>query len=356
MNRLEGAPLIPRSADNLNLEFPFSDLRSFVTPNDQFYVRSHFAVPKIETATYRLRVEGAVERPFEIGYQEFRAMPARTLTATLECAGNGRAFLKPKAKGVPWELGAVSNAEWTGVPLAALLVRAGLRDNAVEVVLEGTDEGEIGTDPKPSGKIHFARSLPTAKARGPDVVLAYRMNGADLPPAHGFPVRAIVAGWYGMASVKWLKRIIVTDRPFQGFFQTMDYSIFNRQNGLSTVVPITEMEVKALIARPVKDQIVSPDSGVRVTGAAWAGGSGVARVDVSADGGMNWAQAKLLDKPVPHAWRLWEYEWRSPSQPGRHVLMARATDQRGRVQPMEREPNRRNYMVSHVVPVEIQVR
>src|SRR5262249_33154198 len=153
--------------------------------------------------------------------------PSRSQVALLECSGNGRVFLVPRVDGVPWELGAVSNAEWTGVPLAAVLERAGLKSDALEVVCEGADAGQIGgnlEEAKSPGTIHYARGLSLEKARKPEVLLAYKMNGADLPAAHGFPVRLLVPGWYGMASVKWLNRIIVTDRPFQGYFQTMAYS------------------------------------------------------------------------------------------------------------------------------------
>src|SRR5262249_47338131 len=157
-----------------------------------------------------------VDRHLELDRDELMKMPSRRRVALLECSGNGRVFLVPRAEGVPWELGAVNNAEWTGVPLAAVLDRAGLKSDAVDVVCEGADAGELrGTrdESKSPGKIHYARGLPLDKARKPEVLLAYKMNGAALPAAHGFPVRLLVPGWYGMASVKWLRRIVVTDRP-----------------------------------------------------------------------------------------------------------------------------------------------
>jgi DMSO/TMAO reductase YedYZ molybdopterin-dependent catalytic subunit len=196
------AGLIVRQKDPDNLEFPFASLRSFITPNDLFYVRNHFAAPSIDSNTWRLRIVGAVARPLELTYDQLQAIPAVTEAFTLECAGNGRAFLSPKTKGVQWEMGAVSTATWTGVPLAALLERAGVGPGAVEVILEGADRGEPASELKPPGKLSFARSLPLAKAQRPEVMLAYRMNGAALPAAHGFPLRAVVGGWYGMASVK----------------------------------------------------------------------------------------------------------------------------------------------------------
>ena len=347
--------LIVREKDPDNLEFPFAKLDGFLTPNELFYVRNHFAAPKLEAMTWKLKVVGAVDKPLELTYDQVLALPSRTAPVTLECTGNGRAFLTPKANGVPWELGAVSTAEWTGVTLAAVLEKAGPKKNAVDVVIEGADEGEPKNDPKPPGKIHFARGLPLAKALKPEVLLAYKMNGAVLPAAHGFPLRAVVGGWYGMASIKWVQRIVVTDRPFHGYDQTADYTIWERREGLPTLVPIAEVDVKASIARPAAGEAVPADKEYRVHGAAWAGESEVAKVEVSTDGGKAWEEAKLLGKPVPVAWRLWEYPWKAPKA-GKRVLMARATDQRGRVQAAERDPDRRSYMISHVQPVEVEVK
>ena len=221
------AKLIPRQTNPNNLEFPFATLNKAITPNELFYVRNHFAQPRVEKAGWRLQVIGAVERPLELSYDQLLDFPSVTRTVTLECAGNGRAFLTPKTKGVQWELGAVSTAEWTGVPLSKVLEKAGLRTDAIEVILEGRDKGELNSDAKPAGAVPFARSMPTAKAHKPEVFLAYKMNGAGLPEAHGFPLRAIVGGWYGMASVKWLSRIIVAHRPFRGFFQAIDYAYWD---------------------------------------------------------------------------------------------------------------------------------
>jgi DMSO/TMAO reductase YedYZ molybdopterin-dependent catalytic subunit len=181
------------------------------------------------------------------------------------------------------------------------------------------------------------------------------MNGADLAAAHGFPLRAVVGGWYGMASIKWLRRIVVTDRPFNGFFQSMDYSYYERREGLPVVSPITEMQVKAQIARPTAQEVVPLKKAYRIHGAAWAGESNVTRVEVSTDGGKTWGQAKLLGKEVPFSWRLWEFSW-TPAKAGRATLMARATDARGRTQPLQRDADRRNYMISHVLPTEVEAK
>lgn len=348
--------LILREKEPENLEFPFCTLDSFLTPVPRFYIRNHFAAPKLDPRSWRLKVEGAVHQPLELSFEDLLQLPARTKTALLECAGNSRVFLTPKAAGVQWELGAASNAEWTGVPLAAVLERAGVREGALEVTLEGADVGEIRDEPKSPGKIHFTHNLPLAKARQPEVLLAHRMNGAALPVAHGFPVRALVPGWYGMASVKWLTRIVVQDRPSPGYFESLQYSYFQRQQGVPTLVPVTELAVKAAIARPTFHEMVPAGKTYRMHGAAWTGESEVTKVQVSTDAGQTWTAARLLDKPVPHAWRFWEYEWRAPAAAGNVTLMARATDARGRVQPLQRDPSLRSYMISHVLPIDVEIR
>ncbi len=347
--------LIPRETNPDNLEFPFAALKDYLTPNELFYVRNHFAAPKVDAKTFRLKVEGAVENLLALTYAQLQEMPSKTITLTLECAGNGRAFLTPKPKGVAWELGAVSTAEWTGVPLSAVLEKAGVNKRAVEVVLEGGDTGEPKNDAKPAGPLHFARGLPLAKALKPEVLLAYQMNGKPLPENHGFPLRAVVGGWYGVASVKWLSRILVTTRPFVGFEQSIDYSTWQRDAGIPTMVPITAMEVKSSIARPYAGEMIPANENYRIFGAAWTGESEVTKVDVSTDGGKTWGEAKLIGKPVPFAWRLWEFTWMAPKV-GKATLMTRATDKIGRFQPVERDPDRRNYVISHILPVEVEVR
>lgn len=347
--------LIVREKDPENLEFPFAKLDSFLTPNELFYVRNHFSKPKIDPSTWKLKVSGAVEKPMELTLDQVLALPSRAMPITLECAGNGRALLNPKAKGVQWDLGAVSTAEWTGVTLATILEKAGVKKNAVDVVLEGADEGEPKNDPKPVGTIHFARGMPLVKALKPEVLLAHQMNGVALPAAHGFPLRAVVGGWYGMASVKWLQRIVVMDKPFHGYDQTADYAIWVRRDGLPTLVPITDIDVKSSIARPAAGETVPAGKDYRIYGAAWAGEAAIAKVEVSTDGGKTWQEAKLLGKSVPLAWRLWEYTWRTPKA-GEAILMSRATDTRGRVQPLKRDADRRSYMINQVYPIEVEVK
>ncbi|MGI8819556.1 MAG: sulfite oxidase [Chthoniobacterales bacterium] len=348
------AALISRSETPLNLEMTFSSLDQFLTPADQLYVRCHFPIPEIDREAWRLSVEGAVAQPLNLTLADLQELPAHTLTATIECAGNGRSFLRPKVKGVEWDLGAVGNAEWTGVLLRDLLERAGVTGAAVEVILEGADRGEIKEPPRPPGEIHYARSLPIAKARG-DVLLAWALNGEPLSPAHGFPLRAVVPGWFGMAAVKWLQRISVTEQPFHGYYQSIDYAYWERRDGIPTLLPLAEMRVKAQIARPAMNEVVQAGSRYRVHGAAWGGEVPVTRVEISGDGGATWQEAAWCGEPVKHAWRFWEFAWETPAQPGNYTLIARATDAAGRTQPVERIADYGTYMVNHLLPITVQV-
>jgi DMSO/TMAO reductase YedYZ molybdopterin-dependent catalytic subunit len=344
---------IVRSEDPPNLEMPFEQLDGFITPTKSFYVRTHFPIPTIDKNKWRLRIEGEVEKPFEIGYDELLKLDSKKIPATLECAGNNRNFLEPKVKGVQWGLGAVGNAEWTGVLLSVLLERAVVRQKAGEIILEGADHGKLDDPKAPPGGVKFARSIPLAKA--PDVLVAYKMNDVDLPPEHGFPVRAIVAGWYAMASIKWLTRIIITDRPFNGYYQTLDYAFWTRDGDHSRLTPLSEMQLKAEIARPSAGETVPADSTFRVHGAAWTSGAEIEKVEVSTDGGSTWCEAELIGESKPNAWRLWKFNWRTPVKSGRATLIARATDSLGRTQPTGRDPNRGTYMINHLLPIEITI-
>jgi len=347
--------LITRGTDPLNLEMPFAQLDQFITPNEQFYVRCHFPVPEIDAAAWRLKIEGAVATAAELTLADLLKMPSQTITATMECAGNGRSFLRPKVKGVEWDLGAVGNAEWTGVLLRDVLERAGVNGAAREVVLEGADRGEIKEAPRPPGEISYARSVPLAKARA-DVLLAWALNGEPLTPEHGFPLRAVVPGWFGMAAVKWLERIIVTEEPFNGYYQSIDYTYWDRRDGLPTLVPLGEMQVKAQIARPTMNDVVPAGSTYLVQGAAWSGEADLGRLTCSSHGGAVWREAKLLGEAVRNAWRFWQFSWQTPTEPGNCTLMARATDANGRTQPTQRIADYGTYMVNHVLPIEVQVR
>ena len=352
--KLRGGRIV-RSEEPLNLEMPFETAESFITPTNSFYVRTHFPIPKIDRDAWWLHVEGEVEKSFAINYEELVGLESITIPVTLECAGNNRNFLEPKVKGVQWGLGAVGTAEWTGVPLSVLLDRAVVRSNAREVILEGADHGMLDDPKSPPGELTFSRSVPLEKAQR-DVLLAYRMNGKDLPPEHGFPVRAIVPGWYAMASIKWLQRIIVSSDPSTGFYQTLDYAYWKRRGDIAELSPIAELQVKAEIAWPAQGETVPANSRVRIRGAAWAAGNEIVRVEVSTDGGSTWKEVTLLGEAKPNAWRFWEFDWKTPSAPGKQTLVARATDSLGQTQPAHRDPDRGTYMINHLLPITVEVR
>jgi DMSO/TMAO reductase YedYZ molybdopterin-dependent catalytic subunit len=347
--------MIVREKVPVNLEMPFGSLDSFITPVEQFYVRCHHPMPQLIAKSWRLKVEGAVKHPLKLTYRELCKMESRTITTTMECAGNGRAFLEPQRDGAQWEGGAVGTAEWTGVPLAAVLKRAGLRDSVSEVILEGADKGKIKEPPRPSGEIHYARSIPLEKAAD-DVILALKMNGEKLTPSHGFPMRAVVPGWYGMAAVKWLTRITATVEPYHGFYQTIDYSFWERGSKSPSLLPITTMRVKAQVARPEFAVVVRAGHPYRIHGAAWSSDAAVSKVEVSTDGGGKWREARLLGAPLPNAWRLWEYRWAVPKKRDKVVVMARATDSEGRTQPAQHHDDRGSYLIHHWLPVEVFIR
>ena len=343
-----------RSEEPLNLEMPFETLGGFITPTKLFYVRTHFPIPKIDKNKWRLRIEGEVGKSFEINFDELIKLESRKIPATLECAGNNRSFLEPKVKGVQWSLGGVGNAEWTGVPLSILLDRAGVKSTAREIILEGADRGKPEDPKSPPGEMNFARSIPMKKAS--DVLLAYKMNDVDLPAENGFPVRAIVPGWYAVASVKWLQRIIVTDKILNGYYQTLDYSFWKRRGDNAELVPLSEMQIKAEIARPSEGETIPANSNARVRGTAWTGDGEIKKVEISSDDGATWNEAKLLGESKPNSWRLWEFNWKTPARAGKATLVARATDSNGRTQPIERDPDRGTYMINHLLPIEVEVR
>jgi len=342
------------SENPLVLETPLEELTKFITPTKSFYVRTHFPIPQIDKDKWRLRIEGRVKNPCEINFGELTKLESRTIPVTLECAGNDRGFLEAEVKGVQWTHGGISNAEWTGVPLSILLKQAGVQSGALELILEGADRGKLDDPKSPRGEIHFARSIPIEKTG--DVLLAYKMNDVDIPPEHGFPVRAIVPGWYAVASVKWLQRIIVTDQPFNGYYQTLDYAFWKRRGDNAELTAISEMQTKAAIAQPGEGETVSTNSNVHVRGAAWTGSGEIAKVELSIDHGKTWLETRLTGESKPNAWRLWEFDWRTPAKPGKATLIARAIDSTGGTQPLERDVDRGAYMINHLLPIEVEVR
>jgi DMSO/TMAO reductase YedYZ molybdopterin-dependent catalytic subunit len=334
-----------------NSETPLTSIRSWVTPNRLFFVRNHFEQPAVDLARYRLRIEGLVERPIELTWEELTALPERSLFATVECAGNGRSFLQTPMPGVQWGAGAIGHAEWTGVPLALVLEKAGVRPGAAEVLCEGIDKGSEADHP---ASMHFARSLPLRKALHPDTLLAYRMNGELLAPSHGFPVRLFVPGWYGVASVKWLARVEVLDHPFRGYFQSTKYTVGRRaMDGVETVA-VGAMAVKSQILRPRAGEELGL-GGNRVFGAAWAGEEAVAAVEVSTDGGANWGLARLIGPQAPYCWSLWEYPWEA-AKTGDYTLLARAVSASGETQPPEHDALCGGYLIRHCRPTVVHVR
>jgi DMSO/TMAO reductase YedYZ molybdopterin-dependent catalytic subunit len=334
-----------------NSETPLESIHGWVTPNSLFFVRNHFETPAIDLPSWRLRVEGCVERPAEWTWEQLLDLPQRSVFATVECAGNGRSFLQPKAAGVQWGAGAIGHAEWTGVPLYRVLEQAGLRSEAVEVLFEGCDHGSEPDHPQP---MPFARSLPLAKALDRDTLLATRMNGERLTANHGFPLRLFVPGWYGVASVKWLRRIEVLDRPFHGYFQSVKYTVQRpTPSGRETVV-VGPIAVKSELIRPAAGSELGLGAN-RLFGVAWAGEEAVARVEVSADDGRTWNPAELLGSRAPYSWTLWEYLWEA-AQPGDYVLRTRAVSESGRVQPMRHDPLNGGYLIHHSRPIPVRVR
>jgi DMSO/TMAO reductase YedYZ molybdopterin-dependent catalytic subunit len=320
-----------------NAETPLSQQVGVVTPSELHYVRSHFAIPRWE----RLVVEGLVERPLSLGLEDLLAMPSRVIVATLECAGNGRSFLYPPAPGEQWGLGAVSTAEWTGIPLPHVLGLARLAPRAVELVFAGADGGT----PEGQGqRISYERSLPVAASLVQDVILATAMNGEPIPADHGAPVRLIVPGAYGMASVKWLARISAVDRPFRGYYQADRYVVDGD--------PLPPVAVRAVITSPPDGSVVNAP--VVVRGYCWSGGSPVARVELSDDGGRTWSAAEVEAPVSPYAWRRWSARW-SPRGPGDATLIARAWTHDGECQPLVPRRTELGYLNNAARPVTLRV-
>jgi DMSO/TMAO reductase YedYZ molybdopterin-dependent catalytic subunit len=352
---LLGAGLIIRQKEPKNLEAPFDRIDSYLTPTELFYIRSHFPTPKLDRASYQLRIDGAVRHPFTLSYEELRNMRSETRVATLECAGNGRVFLVPQVQGAQWELGAVSNAEWTGVPLRALLERAELAEDVCEIALEGADRGTPKEEPLPPGPISYVWSVPLAKAMQSEVLIAYAMNGRDLSRDHGFPIRAIVPGHYGMASVKWLTRIEAVREPFRGYWQTTDYAYWASKGGEPVRRALGEMKLKSQIARPRVYETLPANRIYTICGAAWAGETDVIGIAVSTDGGQTWAEADFVDPVRRHAWRRWRFDWLTPKKAGEYTLLARAKDANGVLQPSEHDQNYGVYVINHSLPIEVFV-
>ena len=335
-----------------NHGLPLETLRYDLTPVGLHYLLIHFDIPHVDAASWRLEIGGEVQRPLSLSLDELRERPKVSLACTLECAGNGRARLTPRPLSQPWLEEAIGNAEWTGTPLAPLLEEAGIDDGAVEVLFTGLDRGIQG-----EAEHAYERSLPVEEARRPEILLAYEVNGQPLPPQHGFPLRLIVPGWYGMTHVKWLERITAISEPFEGYQQVMQYR--TKQSADERGEPVTRMLPRSLLIPPgIPDfpdrrRFLEPGPCL-LEGRAWSGWGPVTRVEVSVDGGQSWQDA-ALDEPVGEfGWRRWAFEW--DAEPGEHKLCSRATDDAGNVQPSEAEWNYGGYVNNSVQRVAVTVR
>lgn len=345
---MESRKMVTTSPENS--ETPLESIQGWVTPNRLFFVRNHFEMPAIDLPSWRLRIEGCVHQPAEWTWEQLMALPQRSVFATVECAGNGRSFLQKRVPGVQWGAGAIGHAEWTGVPLHRVLEQAGIRSDALDVLFEGCDRGSEPDHPEP---MYFARSLPLTKALDSDTLLVTRMNGELLSPIHGFPLRLFVPGWYGVASVKWLSRIELLNHTFNGYYQSVKYTVEKQTpKGPETVV-VGPMAVKSELIRPTAGAELGIGAN-RLFGVAWAGEEAVGRVEVSTDGGHSWNIAELLGSRSPYCWTPWEYLW-EVAEPGEYSLLTRAVSASGRIQPSQHDPLHGGYLIHHSRPTPVRV-
>jgi DMSO/TMAO reductase YedYZ molybdopterin-dependent catalytic subunit len=330
----ESGPLTVRVMRPYDAETPVQEFTSFLTPAHRLFVRSHFGPPSIEMVTepqWKLHVGGAVERSQFFSLKTLRGFEPVTITAVLQCSGNGRAFHRPKVPGVQWERGAVGNAQWTGVRLRDLLAAVGVRDGAKHVQFQGADRPVAAAVPL------FIRSIPLKKALHPDTILAYEMNGRPLPLLHGAPLRVITPGWMAESCIKWLTDVVVREDESKGYYMQTAYRIPAKAvapgvspNG-QVMLPVETMVVKSLIASPSEGAYVGQGS-VTIQGVAWSGETAIAKVEVSFDEGKTWEAARLVGEDRPYAWRQWQFVWK-PNTNGTVRILCRATDAGGDTQP-----------------------
>lgn len=317
---------------NRNAGILLEALHHDVTPVGLHYLLNHFDVPYLAGDGWRLNVAGQVARPMSLGIDDLKALPARTLRVTMECAGNGRGLLSPRYPSMPWFNEAVGTAEWTGTPLKLVLEQTELLDDVVELAFVGADRGfDRGVE------MSFGRSLKREQAVAEDVLLVWAMNDQPLLPQHGAPLRLLVPGWYGMANVKWLTRIEALREPYQGFQQAVGYH-YRSQPGLPGT-PVTHMRVKSLLVPPgipdwyTRQRLLDAGAAL-IFGRAWSGaGVPIVRVELGING--RWQEAKLDPSQGKYAWQAWRLSWQA--QPGEYELACRATDARGETQPLEPE-------------------
>jgi sulfite oxidase len=344
--------MIVRSLRFLDLEMPVEYANSFITPVKHFFVRNHMHEPSaLDAHEWRLTVSGEVERSLTLTLAELTKMEQHTVINTLECAGNGRAFALPHVPGVQWEKGAIGTARFSGPRLRDVLQRAGVKATGRHVMFRGLDEVPGKVPP-------FIRSIPMEKASDGETLVALRMNDSPLTKHHGLPARALVPGWIGAASCKWLSEIKVLDKEFEGNFMSPGYRLPNSAVKAGEAVkvedthPATALNVKSMITSPrdgasVKSRIV-------IRGVAWAGEADIAKVEVSTDAGKTWQATQLGKEQSHYAWRLWSYSW-SAAKPGPYVISCRASDSKGRIQPDSVEWNPSGYLINVIDRVQINV-
>ncbi len=326
---MEGISLEELQLAARNHGMPLEALRYPVTPVGLHYLLIHYDVPDVDAEGWSLRVRG--ERELSLGLAELKRRPRAELTVTMECAGNGRARLDPRPVSQPWLSEAIGTARWAGTPLRPLLEEAGLPEGAVEVLFTGLDRGIEGGEEQ-----SYQRALPLEEALRDEVLLAYEMNGSPLPPQHGFPLRLVVPGWYGMTSVKWLAEIELVDSPFQGYQQISGYRF--RQTEDEEGTPVDRMAPRSLLVPPgipeflTRERTVDPGE-VDLEGRAWSGHAPIESVEVSTDGGVTWAAAELEPAGERWAWRGFSYRWNA--EPGEYTVCSRARDEAGNEQPLE---------------------
>jgi len=301
-------------------------------PNPLFFLRSNNPVPTIARGDWRMRIDGRVQRPLDLGFDELQSLPRRREEVWLECAGNSRRRFDPPGEGNQWDDQAVSNAVFTGVSLSAVLDRVGILDDAVEVVATGADAA------------NFQRSLPLELALRPEVVLAWEMNGEPIPLPNGGPVRMIVPSWAGIASVKWPIHLEVLTTPFGGYYHSERYIIVDAEQ--RTLRSVREMPVKSLFATPGDGDTLGPGTHL-ISGFAWSGLGQIDQVEVSTDDRQTWSPARLIHGSGAFAWTRWELPW-TPTTPGRATLAARATDSAGNVQPAAAAWNKFGYLMNAI--------
>ena len=345
--------MIVRASRFLDLEAPVEFLDSWITPVPHFFVRNHMHEPStLDANTWQLTVGGEVEKPLSLSLAGLAKLESHSLVNTLECAGNGRSFQQPHVPGIQWQRGAVGTGRFAGPRLRDVLERAGVKATGKHVMFRGLDEVPGKVPP-------FIRSIPIEKALDPDTLIATHMNGAALTKHHGFPARALVPGWIGAASCKWLTEIKVLDKEFDGNFMKPGYRYPNHP--LKPGDPLNVDDSRALTTLAVKSVIAAPadastlkSRSMHIHGVAWAGEADIVKVEISTDAGATWQVAQLGKERSRYAWRLWSHNWKAPRS-GDYTLMSRATDSQGRVQPASAEWNPSGYLYNAFDQVKIHV-